>query len=134
MRCLGIDFGLARVGLALSDPEGIIASPLKAIEWSDIHVLVTEIAEIISEKAVGTIVIGDPIHLSGEDSEISDQARAFAKILAERFPDLKIVHIDERLTTKQAERTLREAGIRTGHNKATVDAVAASLILQTYLD
>ncbi len=134
MRALGIDFGMKRVGLALSDPEMIIASPWKTIEWLDIEKLAEEINSLIEEKNVGIVVIGKPIHLSGDESEMSEQVNDFIRILSSKIGDVSIIEMDERLTSREAERALQISGVRTGHNKAAVDAIAASLILQTYLE
>jgi len=134
MRALGIDFGLKRVGLALSDPEMIIASPFKTIKWDDYDSLIREISELIAEKEVGTVVIGKPLHLSGQISEMAEKAANLGHDLLEQNPTIKIIEMDERLTSKEAERALQTAGVKTGHNKAAVDAIAASLILQIYLD
>ncbi|HDR91131.1 MAG TPA: Holliday junction resolvase RuvX [candidate division Zixibacteria bacterium] len=134
MRALGIDFGLRRVGLALSDPEMIIASPLKTIEWDDYDSLVREISELIIEKEVGTVVIGKPLHLSGQISEMAEKAQQLGASLLQMNSHVKIIEMDERLSSKEAERALQTAGVKTGHNKAAVDTIAASLILQTYLD
>ena len=134
MRALGVDFGLRRVGLALSDPEMVIAFPYITLEWSNFDELITEIIKIIEEKSIGVVVVGKPIHLSGQPSEMSEYASKFGDALVARNPEIKIVQMDERLTSKEAERALQTAGIKTGHNKAAVDSIAASLILQTYLD
>ncbi|MGC9315781.1 MAG: Holliday junction resolvase RuvX [bacterium] len=134
MRALGIDFGLRRVGLALSDPEMIIASPYNTIIWDDYESLVREISELIAEKEVGTVVIGKPLHLSGQISEMAEKAANLGHDLLEQNPTITIIEMDERLSSKEAERALQTAGVKTGHNKAAVDAIAASLILQTYLD
>lgn len=134
MRALGVDFGLKRVGLALSDPEMIIASPWKTIEWENFDNLINEIIELIHENDIGVVVIGRPLHLSGEESEMSDRAHQFALSLSQQNSEFEIVELDERLTSKEAERALQVSGVKTGHNKAAVDAIAASLILQTYLE
>ncbi len=133
-RYLGIDFGASRVGLALSDSDGIIAQPYGAIEWSDTDDLIEQIAEIITEKRVEIIVIGHPIHLSGESSEMSRKVEDFAKLIGRRLPDKKLVLVDERLSTKQAEAAIREGGGKPSLNKEAVDTVAAAIILQSYLE
>ncbi len=132
-RCLGIDFGKKRVGLAISDPEGIIAQPFGAIEWDDLDELIGHLKAIALEKHVETVVVGHPIYPSGDDSEMSREVGNFAERLRQALSDVKIVLVDERYSSKEAEAAIRETGKKPSRDKAAVDAVAASLILQTYL-
>jgi putative holliday junction resolvase len=133
-RCLGIDFGLTRVGLAVSDKEGIIAQPIGVIIWKTPEELISEIKKIVTNRAIEVIVIGNPIHLSGDQSEMSLLASEFAKKLHNEFNEMKIVLLDERLSSAQAARCLREAGEKPGRNKPALDAISASLILQSFLE
>jgi putative holliday junction resolvase len=135
-RLLGVDFGHARIGLAISDPLQIIASPLPAIKGSKnpTHAAQTVADEI---KRLGLdldlIVVGLPIHLNGSESERSTEVRAFVQALAQCV-SVKIQLFDERLTTVQAERLLREASMRRKQRVPVVDGVSSTLLLQSFLD
>ena len=124
---------MKRVGLALSDPDGVIAQPHGIIEWGDLDELIGRIKTVVLEKRVGTIIIGHPVYLSGDESEMSRRTEDFAERLREALPDGKIILVDERFTSKEAETAIRETGGKPSRDKAAVDAVAASLILQRYL-
>ncbi len=110
MRALGIDFGLKRVGLAVSDRTGTLVSPYKTIERTTRNALFDELLEIIQKEAVETIVVGLPLSLAGEDTLTTRQARNFAESLGRRT-DVPIHLMDERLTSAQAEEELNAAGL-----------------------
>mgnify|MGYP006289274777 CR=1 FL=1 len=131
---LGIDLGSVRVGLALSDPTGAIAFPHKAIDFKGLPELVEEISELITAKNISTVIIGKPLRMSGEAGKMAEKSAIFAEMLGEAHPGIDIVLLDERLTSAEAERRIREAGGKPSRNKGSVDAVAASIILRTWLE
>jgi putative Holliday junction resolvase len=135
-RILGIDFGSRRVGLALSDPTATIAQPLPTLKRrTGKRPPVAAIASLVAEHHVREIVIGLPLTLAGEESEWSAQVRAFGAKLAEKS-NVPVSYLDERMTSVLAERTVRSIGLRRAERerKDRIDATAAVLILQAYLD
>ncbi len=128
MRCLGIDYGRRRIGLALSDPTLLIASPLAVIENRGIKKTTAQILAMMEQYAVGQIVVGLPLHANGDESEMSREARQFGQFFADLgFP---VTWVDERYTSLTAEEMIGKNPRR----KELVDKVAASIILQMYLD
>lgn len=132
-RVLGVDHGERRLGLALSDELCIIARPLGMIDAGRVKDPVGEICSIAASNQVGEIVVGLPLNLKGESTLSTERARAFAADLAERS-GLPVVAWDERLSTRQGERVLLESGMRRQQRKRKIDAVAAAIVLQSYLD
>lgn len=133
MRILGVDYGTKRIGLALSDPLGIFAQPLEALQVTDLPSAADEITRIAKERDVDTIVIGLPRNMDGTLGEKAQEALAFLDMLLERT-HLIVVPWDERLSTAFAERALRESNMSRKKRKKRVDMVAAQVILQGYLD
>jgi putative Holliday junction resolvase len=133
MRVLGIDPGLRRIGLAISDETGLIATPLTAIAVSGAEQIVAKLAVEVVRLEVERVVVGLPLRLDGRESDAARAARKLSSRLAEAS-GLQVVLWDERLSTKAAERALREGGVRGAKRRAAVDSVAATLILQSYLD
>jgi len=136
MRVLGIDLGSRRIGLALSDEGARIASPFRAMARRGDARDVANLCELIRERGVGRVVVGLPIHMSGRRGPEAEAAQAFARAL-EKGSGLRVDMIDERWTTMEAERSLREMGMtgkRGRRRRAHVDAVAASILLRTYLE
>lgn len=133
-RVLAVDLGDVRVGVALSDPMGWTAQPLPTIPAKSAGGPVKAVAALVREHDVETVVVGLPLLLSGEEGERARLSRAFGARLGAEFPGLEIVLWDERMTSSQAERQMIADGVRRNRRKATVDAVAATLILQSYLD
>jgi putative Holliday junction resolvase len=130
-RILGIDFGRARIGLAVSDELGLLAHPVKTIPAS--RDAAKQIDEIVREKNVERVVIGLPRHMNGSVGESAGEALAFAEKLRKLLP-CEVVTWDERLTTMAANRALRDGGRKTRDSRNVVDQVAAQMILQGYLD
>ena len=132
-RVLGIDYGERRIGLALSDPLGIIAKPLKVIDRKTTPDYKSVIIEIIEEKKVIEIVIGLPITMRGG---YSNQTKAVQKFIDEisEICNIPVTEIDERLSSIAAKKALHEQGVKTGHEKGRVDETAAAIILQEFLD
>jgi putative Holliday junction resolvase len=132
-RILAIDFGLKRMGLAVSDILGITAQGLPTLERTRMDDDLARIRELTEEYGVGLIVMGNPIGHAGGATAMSERAAEFAAKLAKRFGH-QVELVDERLTTAQANRMLRESGIGLGKRRQAVDRVAATLLLQGYLD
>ncbi|MCX6099867.1 MAG: Holliday junction resolvase RuvX [Candidatus Bipolaricaulota bacterium] len=130
MRVLGIDYGRVRVGLALSDEEGILASPLPALARSRRDV--DDIAWLAQEREVGCIVVGLPLLMNGTDGTMAEEARAFATRIADRT-HLPVDLLDERWTSSEAERVMLEGNLSRERRKELRDGLAAVLILQAYL-
>ena len=130
---MAVDLGSKRVGLALSDPTGKIAQPLATIDASPQETLADRVAEIAKQHEVKQIVVGLPRRLDGSFGPEAKAARAIADEIRKasgRPVDLA----DERLTTAQAERSMIEVGVRRARRKASIDQVAATLLLQSHLD
>jgi len=131
-RILGIDHGDKRLGLAISDPLHMIASPYKTLIVQSENQIISELHEVVKAKEVDIVVVGLPIGMKGQETEQSKHVRKFAQLLEQE--GFQIVLEDERLTSVSAKRSLHEQNIRTGHNKQRVDQVAAAILLQQYLD
>jgi len=133
MRCLGLDIGDRWIGVALSDPGGILASPLTIIERTDDSQALEAIADIITKQDVGQVVVGLPLSLDGTLSGQAEKVKEFTDKLAEKIK-IPLEYRDERLTTVMAQRLKRAAGGKKGRGKTRDDAEAAAVILQSYLD
>ena len=121
------------MGLALSDPMGIIAKPLKVLDRKIIPDYISEILDIAATQDVYIIVVGLPLTLKGKYSSQTKVVQDFICQLRQRGK-ISVVHIDERLSSVAAKRSLQEQGVKTGHEKGRVDEIAAVIILQEYLD
>ncbi|KAB2926320.1 MAG: Holliday junction resolvase RuvX [Bacteroidetes bacterium] len=132
-RAMGIDYGAVRVGVSLSDPLRIIAQGLTTLP-NDGRLL-DELVRLIGEHGVGTVVIGNPLHLSGRESESSVAAVRFADALRART-QAECVLVDERFTSVIAHQTLRTMGTtrKQRRDKGRVDEMASAILLQGYLD
>ena len=131
-RVLGIDYGDSRIGLAMSDPLKIIASPFKTIRNEGNEKCLQVFQSLIKEKDVEAIVVGLPIGLRGQETVQTKKIREFANLLyALKLP----IHLeDERLSSVSAEKSMIQQNIKTGHNKGLIDQRAAAIILQQFLD
>lgn len=135
-RILGVDYGERRVGLAVSDPTGTIASPLPTLtRRKGKRPPVAPIARLAEEHEASAIVVGLPLTPEGEESDWTREVRAFGDALGERT-GLPIAYQDERMTSVRAERAVRSLGLsrQQREEKERIDAAAAVLILQAYLD
>ena len=133
MRCLGLDIGDRRIGVALSDPEGILASPLTVIERIEDSQALAAIIEIINKQDVGQVIVGLPRSLDGSLGRQAAKVKDFADRLAGQIK-VPLEYRDERLTTVMAQRLKRASSGKKTRQKARYDAQAAALILQGYLD
>jgi putative holliday junction resolvase len=133
-RRLGIDVGAVRVGVALSDPDGLLATPLATVPRDVAHGTdLATIAGFVAEHDAVGIVVGLPRTLAGREGPAAEAARAFATALTARVA-VPVEFSDERLTTVVATRQMRESGRRGRRQRAVVDQVAAVGILQGWLD
>ncbi|MGH8916135.1 MAG: Holliday junction resolvase RuvX [Acidimicrobiia bacterium] len=129
-RSLGVDFGTKRVGLAVSDPLGMTARPLSVVSRSSV---VDEVVGLVKELDIGTIVVGLPTGLGGDEGASASEARNLAEELG-TATGVDLVLLDERFTSRMAESALLESGMKRRERRETVDKVAAAIILQDYLD
>lgn len=132
-RKLALDFGIKRTGIAITDEMNIIASGLTTVDSKD---LMTFLEKIVPDKKVDTIVLGEPKKLNNEDSHITQNVRFLKEDLEVKFPDLKIVLMDERYTSKMAFQSMIDGGLskKQRQNKALIDEVSATIILQSYMN
>jgi len=132
-RALGIDFGEARIGVAVSDELGMLAHPLETIVVKDTRDPVARVAQLAADKDAGHVIVGLPKNMDGTAGPAAEKARAFADQLRERV-SCPVRLWDERLTTVAAQRYLHDAGRNTKQSRAVIDQVAAQIILQGWLD
>lgn len=133
-RIMGVDLGRARIGIALSDLSGILASPFTTISHNnDSNVAITAIVKVAETEQVSEIVVGIPYSLSKENSSARDDALEFIAGLG-KLTSIKITGYDERFTTVLASKKLRETGHDSRTMKSKIDAMAATEILQQFLD
>lgn len=133
---MGVDFGLKRIGLAVSDPTGTIAAPLQTVKRrAGKRLPLKQIAETVREWEVRHVVVGLPLELSGNENEWCAEVRDMGRKLADRL-GVDVSFVDERMTSVRAERAVRSLGLsRTAlRDKGRIDAGAAQLILQSWLD
>ena len=136
MRIMGLDFGSKTTGVAISDPLGITAQGIETITRKDENKLrqtCARIEELIREYEVGTIVLGYPKNMNNTLGERAEETKEFQAML-QRRTGLEVVLWDERLTTMESERILQEGGVRRENRKERIDWMAATLILQSYMD
>jgi putative Holliday junction resolvase len=133
MRVLGLDIGERRIGVALSDPEGIVAFALTVIDRRSEDAALKQLIDLMQEHEVERIVIGLPRSLDGSLGKQAQAVQTFAESLA-GCTELPVVTWDERLSTVAAERMMIEAGAKRKKIKERIDSVAAAFILQGYLD
>lgn len=134
MRALGLDLGQRRVGVAVSDRSGTVASPLMVLQRSgSLAQDHRRIAELVLEEEAEIVVIGMPLSLSGAVGRAAQAARREADALASVI-SVPVTTVDERLSTVTAERSLREAGVTGSKRRQVVDKVAAAVFLQAWLD
>jgi putative holliday junction resolvase len=132
-RLIGLDYGTVRIGLAITDPDRILASPLVTYTRKSEAEDAAYLAKIIADNQIVSLVVGLPIHSDGRESEKSREARSFGNWLA-RETNLPVVYWDERFSTARAEDALIGANLKPSERKVRRDKVAAQIILQAYLD
>jgi putative holliday junction resolvase len=134
IRVLGIDYGEARVGVAISDELGMLAHPVETIAVKDTEP-VARVAQLMRERGVSTVIVGLPRNMDGSHGPSAEKARTFAEKLRERAGTGCTVRLwDERLTTVAAQKALHAAGKNAKQSKGLIDQAAAVIILQGWLD
>ncbi len=131
-RILGVDWGERRIGLAVSDPSGTIASGLETLVVKNPDDAVERVVAAARAAEVSRVVVGLPLLMSGERGSAAEAAERFAAALADRL-GIPVATYDERLTSALSARRLRETGVRTGHERGRVDQGAAIALLESYL-
>lgn len=134
MRSMSLDVGTRTIGVAASDLMGMIANGVETIRRTSEERDLQRIGELIAEYEVDTMVVGYPKNMNGSVGERAQSCEDFARVIGERFPQLKIVLWDERLSTVAAEKILIDADLRRSKRKKVIDMMAAVVILQNYLD
>ena len=133
MRIMAFDYGTKRIGIAVSDSMQIIASPLTTIHPEEIWKF---LSDYLAQEQVETFVIGKPKQLDGTASESDQHVVGFSRKLRKTYPNIPIVEVDERFTSKIASRAIAQSGMKKSkrQDKGLIDKVSAVLILQTYMD
>jgi putative Holliday junction resolvase len=132
-RILGIDYGRKRVGLAVTDPLQIFASPMNTVSVQEFN---SFIDEYLRTEQIDEFVVGYPVQMNNEPSESVKYIDPFIKRLRKRFPEKPLHLVDERFTSQMALRTMIDGGVKKKgrRNKMIVDMISASIILQSFLD
>ena len=132
-RMIGIDYGRARVGVAMSDPLGVFASPLETVASAKI---IDYLQKLTTSERVVRFVVGYPVNLDGRPSEAASDVDVFLKQLAKHFPSIPVSLEDERFTSVLAHRAMIDGGMKKSERrkKESVDKISAAIILQSYLD
>ena len=131
-RIIGIDFGLSKVGVAISDPSGIISMPLKVIRYNKQEDLIESLKKIALEKNVKTFIIGYPLNMNYKENSMTEIINKFKDVMEKN--SFEVYLEDERLSSEYAKKIMVQQDIKTGKNKEMVDVLAASIILQTFLN
>ncbi len=134
MRYMGIDYGDARVGVAISDPLGITSQGLETVPNKVYDKMLNRISELITEYKPQKIIVGLPKNMDGTIGERGEISKKFVADLKENFADIEFILWDERLSTVQASRVLNETNTRGKKRKNVIDTVAASIILESYMN
>jgi putative holliday junction resolvase len=131
-RVLALDVGKKRIGLAISDELGITAQGIETLQRTRIRADLEKLKDVAREWNVGSLLVGKPLHMSGSESRQSEYTREFAERLG-RYLQLPVIFLDERLTSVEADRLMRESGASLETRKNAVDRLAAVLLLESYL-
>ena len=130
---LALDIGSVRIGMAISDALGFMAHPLNTLKWTNTNILIDELNQVIKTKNVQRIAVGLPLNMSGQYTKQTENVNKIVDKLVLNL-DIPVETIDERLTTKMAEKMLQGVGKKASKNRHVIDQIAAVNILQTYLD
>lgn len=131
-RFIGIDFGMSKVGLAISDPSKIISMPLKVLRYKNPKNLIEDLQVVATENNVDTFVVGYPLNMNNEKNEMTSLVDNFKDELIDL--GFKVFLQDERLSSESAKKIMHEQNIKTGNNKEQIDLIASTIILQSFLD
>jgi putative holliday junction resolvase len=132
-RWLALDLGTVRIGVALSDPLGLTAQPLTVLKVSGVKDDIVHIGRLVDEHKAERIIVGLPLNMDGSEGAQAKKVRQFTGKLAERL-NVPVFYVDERLTSKQAERAMIEGNARREKRRQKIDQVAAALLLQGALE
>jgi putative Holliday junction resolvase len=127
-RRIAFDYGDVRIGVAISDPDAILATPVTVLQAQSPQ-LISELTKIFSEYDPVSVFIGEPKHMSGQSGDSVAKAKAFGDLLAETFV-ISVTFVDERLSSVSAQKKLQDAGLNTRESKKIIDAMAAVAILE----
>jgi len=133
VRVLGLDIGERRIGVAVSDPSGSVATPVKVLDTAKVLGDARVLKHLADDYEVELLVVGLPLSMDGSEGPQADAVRRIAKRVAQHLP-VPMVFFDERLSSVQAKRVMTEAGVSDKDKRGKIDMVAASLFLQNYLD
>ena len=130
---MSFDFGTKRIGIAVTDPMKIIANGLTTVHPKDI---IDFLKKYLTTETIETFVVGEPKQMDGTDSQSAQHVRGFVNLLKKNFPEIPIEMIDERFTSKMASAAILQSGAKkkTRQDKALVDTVSATIILQSYME
>ncbi|WP_132223923.1 Holliday junction resolvase RuvX [Albibacterium bauzanense] len=133
MRIMAFDYGTKRIGIAVTDPLQIIATALTTIHPNE---SLTFIKKYIQTEAVEKFIVGSPLQMDGSPSESAPHVNGFVRSLKKNFPDIPVVTIDERFTSKMASAVIAQSGLKKGkrQQKSLVDQISAVIILQSYME
>lgn len=133
MRYLGLDLGSKTVGVSISDPTALIATPFDVIRYNNYDDAINNLKEIIENKKIDALVMGNPLNLNGTLSDRSIETLKFKEMLENKL-NIKVYMQDERYSTTEAEKMLISNNERRKNRKKVIDKLASTIILQTYLD
>jgi putative Holliday junction resolvase len=133
MRRLGLDIGEKRVGVAVSDPSGTVATPLTVLDAGRLARDPSQLMRLVDDYGAAELVVGLPLTMSGAEGPQAEAVRRCADALGQRL-GIPVAYHDERLSSSAAERSMGETGARSRERRGSVDMVAATLVLQAYLD
>lgn len=131
---LGVDVGSVRVGIAKSDPDGLLATPVETIQRSTEVNGVARVSELVSECGAVEVIVGLPRSLDGRERQAADLARTYARDIAISVAPIPVRMVDERLSTTSAQQAMRASGRRARAQRSVIDQAAAVIVLQAALD
>jgi len=134
LRSLGLDVGTVTIGIAISDPLGMFAQPVRTLRRTGRKADVAEIVELVQEREVANIVVGLPLRTDATEGDSAKEARRMADALGLALPGVQMSMQDERFSTAEAERALIAGKVRRKKRKQLIDQMAAVVILQSWLD
>ncbi len=127
-RRIAFDYGDIRIGVAISDPDSILATPLTVLQAQSPQ-LISELTAIFTEYEPVSVFIGEPKHMSGQSGDSVAKAKTFGELIAKTF-GVSVIYVDERLSSVSAQKKLKDAGVNTRDSKKVIDAMAAVAILE----
>jgi putative Holliday junction resolvase len=127
-RRIAFDYGDIRIGVAISDPDSILATPLTVLQAQSPQ-LISELTSIFAEYEPVSVFIGEPKHMSGQSGDSVAKAKTFGELIAKTF-GVSVIYVDERLSSVSAQKKLKDAGVNTRDSKKVIDAMAAVAILE----